>query len=210
MRLALNLIPFALSLGLATAPAAADKFDPYRVACQPAQEAVVEAALNEARAMLSAAGKSLPPVNSDVGAKFKRWFGVPEGGDDPLLKQMYAEIAGFLSIKTFWCPNKSIPDDLDPGALAFVPRGSFAEIFLESGFFDLLDQGADSKGGTIVHEASHQSTVRATVDSDVTGDSKPDYGTANAEQLARTRPNDARRTGDNVEYFAEDVYFGIP
>ncbi|WP_211434628.1 M35 family metallo-endopeptidase, partial [Bradyrhizobium diazoefficiens] len=96
-----------------------------------------------------------------------------------------------------------------PFHLAFVPKGSFTEIFFEVGFFNLAKSGADSRGGTIVHEISHQSTFNPTVDSDVTGDGKPDYGVSNAEQLARARSNVARHTADNFEYFAEDVLFGI-
>lgn len=198
-----------LFITICSGESVADAFDEYRTACTAKQNSVVTTAIAQARSLLAAADRSLPPANTDIGIKFKRWFGGPEGDDDPKLKKAYAEVGGFLQMKNFWCVNKTIPGSI-PGALAFVPKGSFIEIFLESGFFALPDSGADSKGGTIVHELSHQSTINPTIDSDVTGDGKPDYGIRNAEQLARSRPKDARRTGDNFEYFAEDVFFGIP
>ncbi|PBC21264.1 hypothetical protein CK226_20745 [Mesorhizobium sp. WSM4311] len=209
MRNSLRLAGVAGLLCMAATTARSDAFDAYRVACDAGQNAIASAAVVEARSMLSDTINSLPTTNSASGAKFKRWFGGNEGDDDPVLKQVSEEVLGFMVFQSYWCPNKTMPDD-DPGTLAFVPKGGFSEIFLESGFFDLSDKGADSRGGTIVHEASHQATSATIVDTDVTGDGKPDYTIADAEQLARTEPQKARRTANNLEYFAEDIVAGIP
>ncbi|WP_041163262.1 M35 family metallo-endopeptidase [Mesorhizobium australicum] len=179
----------------------ADSFDDYRVACDTTQSSAAQAAVDEAHRKLKSAIDSLPAVNSDVGAKFQRWFGGAEGDDDPIIKNVYLEVNGFLTFKTFWCPNKSMPDD-DLGTLAFVPKGSFSEVFLESGFFALPATGANSQGGAIIHEASHQATSARIVDNE--------YGPSQSEQLAKSAPQKARRNADSLEYFAEDVADGIP
>lgn len=56
--------------------------------------------------------------------------------------------------------------------------------------------GRDSRGGTIVHEISHEEMY--------TDDHK--YGEAKAKKLAREKPSDAIDNADNWEYFAEDSY----
>ncbi|MBZ9843355.1 M35 family metallo-endopeptidase [Mesorhizobium sp. CA5] len=184
-----------------SAAARADDFDAYRVACDDTQSSAAQAAVAEARDKLTSAIDSLPPVNSAIGAKFQRWFGGPEGDDDPVIKKVYTEVRGFLTFKSFWCPNKSMPQD-EPGTLAFVPDGSFSEVFLESGFFDLPVAGANSRGGAILHEVSHQATTASIVDNA--------YGTPECEDMARASPKLARRNADSLEYFAEDVADGIP
>lgn len=193
----------ALALLLAT-PAAADDLDKYRTPCDSGQTATVEAAITEAKSIAVQASTAIPPVNSVVGAKFKRWFGGPEGDSDDTVKAIYDEIVGLLDVNTFWCANRTNIGKED--TVAFVRRDASREIFIMGKFFfDAPTTGFDSQAGTLIHEASHQSTQARVIDSDVTGDGKKDYGVANAEQLARTRSQDARRTGDNIEYFAEDV-----
>ncbi|MBR0868678.1 hypothetical protein JQ614_45940 [Bradyrhizobium diazoefficiens] len=110
---------------LISVKALAAPLDEYRVACQPSQLAIIAAAMDEARALLKAASNSLPPPNSSIGSKFKRWFGGSDGDNDPKLKQAYTEVEGFLTMKTFWCPNKTMPNrgptfEMDPG---FGTRG---------------------------------------------------------------------------------------
>lgn len=191
------------------ANAGADSFDGHRKTCDSTQQQFARAAVNEAKAMLASAIKTLPPNNSVSGARFKRWFGGAEGDDDPAIKGVYREVAVFLDIKQYWCPNMSLPGD-SAGRLAFVPANSFFEIFLDAGFFNLGTTGADTRGGTIVHEAAHQATTAKIVDTDRDGDGKPDYGIDNAMRLAKSAPGKARRTADNLEYYVEDTAHGIP
>jgi hypothetical protein len=92
-------------IGTFDTAAHADSFDKYRVACQADQKAAVAGAINEARTLLTAAQQALPPTDPTVAAKFKRWFGNPVTDNNSRLKNMYIEIAGFLKMKNFWCPN---------------------------------------------------------------------------------------------------------
>lgn len=193
----------------AMSAARADDFDQHRVACDATQEAFAKAAVKEAKTILSKTIASLPPSHSQAGARFQRWFGGKEGDDDPVIKRVFVEVDGLLVFKRYWCPNMSLPGS-SPNRLAFVPKNSFSEIFLDNGFFNLTTSGADTRGGTIVHEAAHQATSAKIVDSDVTGDGEADYGVANAELLARQSPKTARRTADNLQYYAEDTSHGIP
>ena len=183
----------------------ADDWDQYRIPCTDENRAVIDEAMAEAEALALVALEALPPVNSETGAVFVRWFGGAEGESDPQVEAIYDEVQNFLFLQTVWCPNQNMsqPDH----TLAWVPRDGGFEIFVEPSFFALPTADWDSQGGTILHEASHLATVASVVDSDVTGDRRPDYGLDDAEQLARTRPDLARRTANNLQYFAEDVAF---
>lgn len=204
-KLASILCGVALALTFAM-PAAADDYDQYRTACDAAQTAIVKAAIAEAKSLARQASAALPPVNSDTGGKFQRWFGGEEGDSDATLKAIYDEMATLLDVNVFWCANRT--NISKPSTVAFVLRDSSREIFIMGQFFFKSPlSGFDSQAGTLVHEAAHQSTLANVADRDVTGDGKADYGIENAEQLARTRSADARRTGDNIEYFAEDIAY---
>ncbi len=200
----------ALLLYLWAGGAVADDYDEYRVACTAAEETAAQAAVARARDLVGAALDALPPVNSEGGARFQRWFGGADGEYDAVVHDVYAGILVSLSFSSIWCPNTSLPDpDIDPGTWAFVPGDAVDEMFLMAPFFDLGTSGADSRAGVIIHEASHLSAVSDVVDSDVTGDNEADYGIENAEQLARVDADRARSTADNYQYFAEDLAFGI-
>ncbi len=80
-----------LSLFLLSATSDADDFDRYRVACEPQQNKIVQAAIDKARTILSKAVAGLPPSNSTAGQRFQKWFG---GKDKYLtaLKNLETEI----------------------------------------------------------------------------------------------------------------------
>lgn len=67
-------------------------------------------------------------------------------------------------------------------------------IYLGKLFWDAPLNGRDSKGGTIVHELSHEELY--------TDDHK--YGEPLAKNLAMNNPLKAGTNADNWEYFAED------
>lgn len=185
------------------ATANSDDLDKYRFPCQPDQLKDIQNALSKAKDLLTKADAALPPNNSAIGSKFQRWFGGKNGDYDPMIKTLYAEALGFLSFKTFWCPNQSFEGD-DPGTFAFVPKGAglFGEIFIEAEFFKTAEKGADSRAGTIIHELMHLSTHHSIVDLV--------YKTQNAQALAKSDPQKARINADNYEYFVEDLVDGIP
>ncbi|MCA0850574.1 M35 family metallo-endopeptidase [Salipiger thiooxidans] len=198
-----------LCLAFAAPLHAAGSYDEFRVPCSASEKTTVATALAKAKKLAQSAASALPASNSATGAKFQRWFGGEMGDDDPIIRSVYVDVAGRLDYSNIWCANKSLPNS-DDGTLAWVPGDATQELFLEGGFFALKTTGADSQAGTLVHEAGHLSIAASIIDSDVTGDDKPDYGIANAEQLARTHPGRARRTADNLQYFSEDITFGLP
>ena len=92
-----------------------------------------------------------------------------------------------------------LPWNVDESAA--VIEGETSTIYLAIPFFNLVDQGADSRAGTLVHELTHQSTVGSTKDYA--------YGETKAKALALLNPAKARGNADNYEYYLEDVFFGL-
>jgi peptidyl-Lys metalloendopeptidase len=178
-----------------------DAWEPYRKACSATQLSVVEKAIKEARALTSSASKTFPISNSSAAARFKRWFGGTDGETGQDVAAIYAKIDGKFLFNAYWCPNQSVPGS-DPNTLAFVPPDSTSEMFFQAGFFTLPDTGADSKAGSILHEASHL------LDTPNIEDFR--YGTAKALQLAKDAPSGARLNADTFQYYAEDVKYVIP
>jgi hypothetical protein len=68
-------------------------------------------------------------------------------------------------------------------------------------------RGKDSVGGTLVHELSHN--ICGTDDHETHNDSGACYGTAGCLELATHKPSRAWYNADNIEYFCEDVTYGI-
>ena len=186
-------------------PALAAKYDEFRIACVSGALATLQTAVTNASKLAKSASASLPPIESTAGARFKRWFGGPEGDYDPIVKQVYDEMDVTLVFQKFWClpPNSNTPDELFH-TNAFIIRGSVGEIFVTSNFFQLPSTGPGSQGGTIVHEASHQSSVRGTTDDD------GHYGPVAAQSRAASSASRARSTADNYKYYAEDVVYAVP
>ena len=192
------------------AHASADVLDKYRLPCSSSQLKDIQDAVAKATQLAKSASAVLPPKDSSVGTRFRRWFGGPDGNYDAVVKAVYDDIPLALVFSKFWClpPNSTVEEFFHTNA--FIPRGGVGEIFVTSNFFQLPGAGVASRGGTIVHEASHQSSKRKIVDDDITGDGKNDYGVANAQARAKMDAGMARANADNYKYFAEDVVYGIP
>jgi hypothetical protein len=192
-------------------PALADAYDVYRIQCNSTELSALHAAVDKAKELATKASAALPPNESIGGARFKKWFGGAEGDYDPVVKSVYDEMGVNLLFQKFWClpPNSTTPERWIH-TNAFILRGSVGEIFVTSNFFSLPVSGAASRGGTIVHEAAHQSKKRTIIDDDLDGDGKNDYGPVNAKKRATTASAKARANSDNYKYFAEDVMYGVP
>jgi peptidyl-Lys metalloendopeptidase len=80
---------------------------------------------------------------------------------------------------------------------AYVYPNSPYSIYLCKAFWAAPLTGTDSKGGTLVHEASHFTVVAGTDDYV--------YGQAGAKSLASSNPSQALNNADNHEYFAENT-----
>jgi len=76
---------------------------------------------------------------------------------------------------------------------AAVYRGFGIRMWIGQAFWNAPMTGTDSKGGTIIHEMSHEVGW--------TNDYK--YGTTDALELAKNKPRRAVRNADNYEYFVE-------
>jgi hypothetical protein len=185
------------------APAYGDAFDQYRTQCTAAELTAVNDAISKAKQLAQKAAAELPPTNSAGGARFKKWFGGPDGDYDPVVKDIYNEIALKALFQKIWClvPNSNTPDEWFK-TNAFIPKGSAGEIFILPNFFSYKTTGPQSRGGTIVHELSHQSSKRSIVDD---GEYGPEKAKARASSSVL-----ARKTADNYKYFAEDVVYGVP
>lgn len=203
-------LAFAVLLGV-HGQVLADPLDKYRVACTSSQLKDIQDAVERATQLAKRASDALPPKEAVGGARFKRWFGGPDGNYDPVVKAVFDEIPLSLVFNKFWClpPNSTTPEQWFH-TNAFIPRGGAGEIFVLQNFFALPVTGPASRGGTVVHEASHQSKKRKIVDDDITGDGKDDYGAAMAQQRALKDAGMARANADNYKYFAEDLAYGIP
>ena len=201
----------AICLILSASAGLADKYDPYRVPCSASQIAAVQAAAATARDVLKAADAALPPIDSTTGQAFQTWFGGAVGDSDPVLKDLYSDLQTRMVFTQYWCPPPASFGEIQrhPDVFAWVPFTSQTEVFLEQRFFDSATTGEDSQAGTLIHELSHNSTVADFVDTDHDGDGDDDYGVANAKVLAQKNAALARRTSDNVQYFAEDIFWGI-
>lgn len=198
-------IAAAATVMLGTSSARAAKYDELRIPCGAGELTTLQTAVANATKLAKAASSSLPPVNSTSGARFRRWFGGADGDYDPTPKTIYDGMVVTLVFQKFWClpPNSNTPDVLFH-TNAFILKGAVGEIFVTSNFFALPPTGAKSQGGTILHEASHQSQVRRTTDDDKL------YGPAAAATRAATSATRARNTADNYKYYAEDVLYGVP
>lgn len=201
----------ATGLSVAASVAMSDDYDVYRVDCSAAQIAAVSAATEKARELLGKAAAAIPPIESATGQTFQKWFGGPEGDTDPVLKDLYLDLQTRMIFTSYWCPPPASFGEIQrhPNVFAWVPTSSQSEVFLEQRFFESGTTGEDSQAGTLIHELSHNSTIAEIVDTDHNGDGETDYGTANAKTLATSDPAKARRTADNVQYFAEDLFWGI-
>lgn len=68
-------------------------------------------------------------------------------------------------------------------------------------------KGADSVAGTLIHELSHN--ICSTMDHKNVSDTSDCYGLEDCLELAELKPSRAFYNADNIEYFCEDVYYGI-
>jgi len=201
-----RIVRIAVCLWCFAGPALGDQFDKYRSACSATELAKIQEALAKARELAQKAAAALPPKNSVEGQRFRKWFGGPEGDDDPVIRDIYVEISVMLAFEKVWCPTPTsgpITDDFTKTNAFVIPKTG-REIFFGQPFFLLKPTGPMSSGGTIVHEVSHQSTKRKI------GDDDKIYGPDAQKNRATLGASRARSTADNFKYFAEDVVYGVP
>ena len=174
-----------------------------QVPCSAEKMQLINAAMTKAKEGLLAAIKALEDSSTSSIDRYVLWFGAPSSTTVAGVKQTYSNALGYVTIAAYWCPTANSPElewSINEVAAAY-PGGAPTAIYFSPHFFDMNDDGSDSKAGTIVHELTHLSAVKGT------GDHA--YGVANAKTLAKNKPTDARNNADNYQYYMEDVIFGM-
>ena len=191
----------------------------------------VRTAFQEARRVTEAylmANAAIRGVNTDASTKMKRWFGEYDKDGDRLWWKGVLAIIGALEsfivkdIHVYYRGDRALigePDDY-PGAIGnLVMRDieGYAEsatsvknniVGLCEDFFAKAHDGAatvklrgnDSVAGVLLHELSHN----------ICGTKDHAYSMSDALDMAKDEPSKAWYNADNIEYFCEDVMYGIP
>jgi peptidyl-Lys metalloendopeptidase len=122
---------------------------------------------------------------------YERWFGTIDDRRARLVRDAFAAIAsGLGDTLHFRC-------DSGKGVYAYVRSSGSREVYLGRLFWSRAgSSGIDSRPGVILHEVAHDV-------SRLIGDHS--YGVAGAEALAAKNPDNAVRSADNYEYFAESL-----
>lgn len=167
-------------------------------ACSSAQLRDIQNAVSAAQIMSQATTDYLGRVMSATShAEYEEWFGdYSSSSRRTTVTDNYDEIEDFLfkrSGYTFDCGCTGA------GTFAYVyPADTKTHtIYLCGAFWNAPVSGRDSRGGTIVHEASHFSDVASTGDNAV--------GAWAARRQAINNPDKAAANADNYEYLAEDL-----
>ncbi|OSI22455.1 M35 family metallo-endopeptidase [Bradyrhizobium canariense] len=196
------LLPAILALSCLTATPSHADLEEQKKACSSANKTTLEAAFKAAKAGLV---KAIDALKSNAVAdqnRYLKWFGTGTPNDVAAVRRIYETALTLTNISTYWCPNNNIPElAWDTEDLAAVHPSAPGAMFFAPAFFNLKTTGADSQQGTIVHELSHRSgaTLRPEV-----------YQPAPAKNLANTNPANARKNGDNYQYYYEDLLFTLP
>jgi hypothetical protein len=166
--------------------------------CLPAQETTAASAASQARSLAERAQQAAGEVAalgddpaSTATGHYERWFGRIDARRARLVRDTFAAIASSISgALNFRC-------DSEKGVYAYVRSCGSKEVYLGRLFWSRAgNTGTDSRPGVILHEMAHDV-------SRLVGDHS--YGVAGAEDLAAKNPDQAVRSADNYEYFAESL-----
>jgi uncharacterized Zn-binding protein involved in type VI secretion len=157
---------------------------------------MLDMAREEARAMLKKRLADLDRWSKEDRERFKKWF----GDDSDATRQMMRErCQKELALLDTYGPGNF--RGLEPDNDGKVPYGIFAQVDpdndrqvqIGNSFAKSGPDGADTRGGVLVHEMSHFKSVSGTDDYA--------YG---QKALAQKEPSKAQHHADNFEYWAEN------
>jgi Lysine-specific metallo-endopeptidase len=166
--------------------------------CSPAQESAAASAASQAGSLARRAQRAAGEVAalgddsaSTATGHYEHWFGRIAAHRAQLVRNTFAAIASSMSgTLNFRC-------DSEKSVYAYVRSCGRKEIYLGRLFWSRAgNMGIDSRPGVILHEMAHDI-------SRLVGDHS--YGVAGAEDLAAKNPDQAVRSADNYEYFAESL-----
>jgi len=156
--------------------------------------------------------EALKRWNDDDKKAFEQYFGSSdESARDDVTKKLekMRDLNSSMSASNF--KDGSASDLGDPtgysNTFAYVyPDDKTHTVQLGPLYYTAPETGTDSRHGTLSHEMSHFSDVAGNddVSSPVCGGTC--YGKPNAEALAKSSPEDARRNADNYQYYLEHKY----
>ena len=161
--------------------------------CTDSQTSFADEARGEAVALATAASAYLR-ANS-TGRRFATWFGTPTAARWASVTVAYERAATALA------GNLDIMCN-DPGCgsgtftFSYPMQTAPHRLYACDAFWNAGKTGADSRGGSLIHEITHAK--------DVAGTSDFQYGTTAAADLAMSQPDVAVTNADNYEYFAEN------
>lgn len=162
------------------------------ISCSASQQRALAEAANSAQASASEA-KSY--FDNDVATqRYTTWFGAADRARQSTVASHFTAINGnnFTDF-TYDCTCR-VRD-----IYAYVRPGDFGRIYLCGAFWNTANTGADSRAGTLIHEASHFTANGGT------GDFA--YGQEDAMGLASENPDQAVMNADSHEYFTENAPF---
>ncbi|TRM66498.1 hypothetical protein BD626DRAFT_451525 [Schizophyllum amplum] len=158
--------------------------------CSSTRQSQIVSAISAAENYLSGATSYLSSHTSST-SRYTTWFGTYSSSRHSTVLSHYTKISGNdYSSFTFDCTCTR------SGTWAYVYADSYGEIYLCPQFWAVNTTGTDSRGGTLIHEASHFTVNGGTDDIQ--------YGQSAAKALAQSSPSQAIMNADSHEYFAEN------
>ncbi|KAJ3516853.1 hypothetical protein NMY22_g14110 [Coprinellus aureogranulatus] len=159
--------------------------------CSAAQQSALVSAAAAAQSYASNTRNYLSGISSSTD-RYATWFGTYTSTRKRTVQAIFNAVStNVFSSFTYDCTCT------DPDVYAYVYGDIFGVMHLCGAFWTSPVSGADSMGGTMIHEASHYNRNGGT--DDIV------YGRPDAMELARTTPASAIRNADNYEFFAENV-----
>lgn len=162
--------------------------------CSAPRKKTIASAFNAAKTLANesssyATGLSGSARSSD--SRARTWFGAYQAARYNTFLAHFNAIKNAFATKTFVfncaCTRA--------GVYAYVYPSQPYKVYLCPAFWTAGNTGIDSKGGTIIHEASHFTVLGGTDDWA--------YGTTAAKALAKSNPARAVDNADSHEYYAE-------
>ncbi|KAI0763518.1 hypothetical protein BD413DRAFT_210138 [Trametes elegans] len=167
--------------------------------CQPGQVDSINMAVDFAKRYVDNAIAALNTAGAGTSARYKTWFGAPNGLRLNTVKRIYADIKfNDMAQWKFICKPQCPINPPQPGwhIEAHVDHDVYGVVSLCPPFFQLPFAGAHSQASALVHEASHF---------DKNGFAKDDaYGFADCEAWAKENPQWAINNAGNIEFFASN------
>ncbi|NVJ61955.1 MAG: hypothetical protein HWE27_16305 [Gammaproteobacteria bacterium] len=121
---------------------------------------------------------------------------------------LYTSLKDFLALPSFQCTVTSEYENyMDGVVIGYIyPDNDHFFIYLTTEFFELEEEGFQSKLGVLIHEMSH---FHITQSANYFLKQDEVYELHEALSLARNDPDNAISSASNIQYFFEALYFEL-